>query len=114
MINPAIFNLWGWNPTGDFGPLTIYTAKNKKPVFFLKAPPTKPATARQRFVRDRFGYHAAWWSQQTKTVKDLWERAAKKAHLRMTGYNLWQWWHWHRDRAVLDTIQRQANVDLNL
>ncbi len=104
--------MMGWNPTGDFGPLTMYTAKNKKPVMFLKAPPTKPPTARQRYVRDRMAYYAAWWSQQPVEVKALWELTSKKAHLTMTGYNLWQWWYWHGDRAVLDTIQRQSGVTL--
>ncbi len=106
--------MMGWNPTGDFGPLTMYTAKNKKPVMFLKAPPTKPPTTRQRIVRDRMGYYAAWWSKQSLEVKAQWELTSKRAHLRMTGYNLFQWWSWHRDRQVLATIQRQANVNLNI
>jgi len=112
--NPAVLTLIGWNPTGDLGDLTFYTATNKKPVIFLKAPPTAPPTARQRFVRDRIGYYAAWWSVQSADVKALWEKAAKQAHLRMTGYNLWQWWMWHQDRAELRTIQHQANVDLGI
>ena len=106
--------MMGINPTGDFGPLTIYTAKNKKPVQFLKAPPTSPATARQRYVRDRMGYYAAWWTAQSAETKAAWQAAATAAHTRMTGYNLWQWWYWHRDAGVLATIQRQANVTLEL
>jgi len=114
MHNPAIFTLMGFNPTGDLGDLTFYTAANHKPVIFLKAPPTAPPTARQRFVRDRMSYYAAWWSDQTRATKARWNQAARQAHLRMTGYGLWQWWMWHQDKAVLRTIQRQANVDLGI
>jgi len=112
MKNPTIFTAWGWNPTGDFGPLTVYTAKNKKPVMFLKAPPTKPATHRQRFIRDRMGYIGRFWSTLPKDIKDKWERASKLARLRMTGYNLFQWWHWHYNREVLKTIERQTKIQL--
>jgi len=114
MHNPAIFTVMGFNPTGDLGDLTFYTAANHKPVIFLKAPPTAPPTARQRFIRDRMAYHAAWWAEQTEATRDAWRRAAKAAHTRMTGYNLWQWWMWHGDRKIMGTIQRQANIDLGI
>lgn len=112
MQNPSIFTAWGWNPTGDFGPLTVYTAKNKKPVMFLKAPPKTPATYRQRFIRDRMTFIARYWSMISKEKKEDWERASKRAHLRMTGYNLFQWFWWHNNRTVLRTIERQSGVKL--
>ena len=114
MINPAIFTVMGMNPTGDLAGLTIYTAANKKPVIFLKAPPTSPPTARQQFVRAQMGYHATWWNSQTAETRDKWRRAAQGAHIRMTGYNLWQWWYWHQDAGVLATIQRQSGIDLGI
>lgn len=112
MINPKLFNFFGWNPTGDFGPWTMYTAKNKKPVMFIKAPPTSPPTPRQQFQRSMFSYIARYWSSLPKETKQTWELAAKRAHLRCTGYNLFVWYHFHNDRNVIQTIERQSGVQL--
>ena len=112
MKTPTYGNILGFNPTGDFGPFTIYTAKNGKPVWYIKAPPTAPPTARQRYVRERIAQHAAFWNTQSTEFKALWELASKRARLRMNGYGLFQWWLWHSDRKKLDTIQQQSDVTL--
>jgi len=112
MITPTYGNMMGFNPTGDFGPFTIYTAKNRKPIFYIKKPPTAPPTARQAFVRERLKDIAIWWASQTKDNKALWERVSKKARLRMCGYALFQWWHWHHDDAKMATIQQQSGLTL--
>lgn len=112
MINERLLSYFGIGPTGDFGPLTFYTAKNKKPVWFAKAPPKTPPTARQLFVRGRLGYIGRHWSTLSKETKAKWELASKRAHLRMTGYDLFQWWHWHNDRNVIATIEHQSGIQL--
>lgn len=109
---PKVFTAWGWNPTGDWGPLTIYTAKNKKPVLFLKAPPKVPASIRQAFVRGKMTIIAQCWSTLPQADKDNWEAASKKARLRMTGYGLFQWFHWRGDPKTLATIERQSGQTL--
>jgi len=112
MKTPSYGNVMGFNPTGDLGPFTVYTAKNRKPVFYIKAPPTRPATARQRFNRLRIEDTARWWRQQTPEVRTLWELASKRANLRMCGYALFQWWNWHHDEKKLQTIMRQSGIQL--
>ena len=112
MKTPSIWTAMGWNPTGDFGALTVYTQTNKVPVFFMKAPPKTPATVRQRYVRDLIGYFGRRWTELPRATKDTWERASKLANLRMTGYNLFQWWCWHRDVPVMRTIEHQSGCKL--
>ncbi len=112
MKTPTYGNLIGFNPTGDLGPFTIYTAKNRKPVWYIKAPPTAPPTARQSFIRSRMAQHAAFWARQSLEFKAAWELASKNAQLRMNGYALYQWWLWHSDRAKLRTIEHQSGVTL--
>lgn len=112
MKNPSVFTAWGWNPTGDFGPWTAYTAKNGKPVMFIKAPPKTPASIRQSFQRAQFTYIARAWAELSKLTKQKWQRAAKGARLRCTGYNLFVWYNSHFDRKVLQTIERQSKVKL--
>jgi len=45
---PNIIALLGFNPTGDLGPFTIYTAHDRRPVVFPKAPPKEPPSWKQR------------------------------------------------------------------
>lgn len=112
MINPKLFNFFGLNPTGDFGPWTFYTATNKKPVMFLKSPPTKPPTDRQTFQRDSFRFFAMLWKKLSDDVRADWEAASLRAHLRMTGYNLFVWYQAHKNDQVIQTIERQSGVQL--
>ena len=112
MINPKIFTFWGWNPTGDFGPWTCYTAKNKKPVMFIKAPPTEPPTDRQTYQRESWRTFARMWKLLPKHNRDLWELATKRAHLFITGYNLYIWWKTTRDLPTLNSIIRQSKVPI--
>lgn len=112
MLNRKILSLFGLRPTGDFGPWTFYTNKQGIPVWFIKAPPTSPPTARQLFVRAKLSEFARYWTSLEEQTKIDWETAAKRAGLGMTGYNLFQWWCWHVDRAVLKTIERQSGIIL--
>lgn len=114
LLNRRLLSLFGLRPTGDFGPWTFYTNKQGIPVWFIKAPPTSPPTARQLFVQSRLTIFAQYWTAQTAETKMKWERASKKAGLGMTGYNLWQWWWWHKNRTVLTTIERQSGVELGV
>jgi len=112
MLNRTLLSYFGLRPTGDFGPWTFYTNKQGIPVWFLKAPPTKPPTGRQRYLQVRMRDIANAWIRQTEQTKINWEKASKRAGLGMTGYNLWQWWFWIRDRKKLATVERQSGIDL--
>lgn len=112
MINRKLLSYFGLSPTGDFGPFTFYTAKNKKPVWFVKAPPTKPPTDRQLYQRYFFSTIALMWKNLEEDVRANWETASKRAHLRMTGYNLFVWYQAHRDDRIIETIEHQSGVQL--
>lgn len=96
----------GFAPTGDLGDLTIYTAKNGKTVYFLKAPPLVPATLFQKRQRSRFRNVATLWWQLTQEKRNAWLQAAKTANLYCTGYNLFLWWQLRRDVGSLRTLER--------
>jgi len=96
----------GFAPTGDLGALTIYTAKNGKTVYFLKAPPLVPATLFQKRQRSRFRHVATLWWQLTPEKRNAWLQAAKTAGLYCTGYNLFLHWQLRRDVGTIRTIER--------
>ncbi len=114
MKAPFYATYLGFNPTGDLGPFTIYTNQYRRPVFYIKAPPTSPPTTRQSFLRENMKEIAAWWSAQSSETKALWEAASKNARLRMNGYALFQWWQWKHDPQKLQTIMRQSKIQLPL
>ncbi len=112
MLNRKLLSLFGLRPTGDFGPWTFYTSKAGLPVWFVKAPPTSPPTERQSFIRWKLGIFGSDWTHLPNETKKNWETATKRTGLKMTGYNLWQWWHWHSNINVMRTIERQSGVTL--
>lgn len=105
-------NLIGLNPTGDLGPLTGYTSKRGKAVWFLKAPPTTPATPWQVHQRNMFRLVAQLWRALTVDQRLDWQKAARRAHLNITGYNLFVWFQHTKDCNALRTIQHQSGVTL--
>jgi len=105
-------NLLGLRPTGDLGPLTGYTSKRGKPVWFLKAPPTSPPTGWQIHQRNLFRQIARHWRELPADVRADWQEAARLAHLNITGYNLFVYFHTSRDRDAIATIEHQTGIQL--
>lgn len=102
----------GIAPTGDLGPLTCYTSRRAGTVWFLKSPPTTPATGWQRRQRNRFRLAAQAWRALDEDTRNRWAAACRRAGLYLSGYNLWIWWQLRRQRAALRTIERQSGVSL--
>jgi hypothetical protein len=107
-----LFKIWGWNTQGDFGPYTCYTDKRKKLVIFLRAPPRVPASPWQRRNRDRLKAIAAKWRALAPATRCKWSTAATKAHLRISGYNLYTFWQTRRDDQIVRTIEHQTGIHL--
>ena len=105
-------NLLGLRPTGDLGPLTGYTSKRGKPVWFLKAPPTSPPTGWQIHQRNLFRAIAVHWNHLSPEQRAAWLAAAEAARLKITGYNLFVWYHLTNDRAAIATIEHQTGIQL--
>lgn len=102
----------GFNATGDLGDFTIYTSRRAGTVWFLKAPPKKPATIRQLHYRNQFKLIGAAWNALPAAVRANWTAAAGNARLFISGYNLFTWWQLKRDLPTLNTILRHAGVDV--
>lgn len=107
-----LFRFLGFNSQGDLGGWTFYTSKDGGLVFFPKSPPLKPASYLQRVQRNKWKHAAAVWRAYTTEDQQLWETAAKAAHLWITGYNLFIFTITRFDRSYLQTIERQSGITL--
>ncbi len=102
----------GWGQTGDLGPFTIYTTRRRRSVWFPKSPPLQPPSLLQIFQRNRFRMAAKAWRQIGRLQRQSWKSAAARAHLAVTGYNLFIYWQLRRDRSAIATIERRSGITL--
>ena len=102
----------GLRPTGDLGPLTAYTSKRGKVVWFLKSPPHGPPSVHQLRQRNTFRLVAKTWSQMTAGEREQWSLAERRAYLDITGYNLFVWYNTVGDDQIIKTIERKTNTNL--
>lgn len=109
---PSLLQFLGFRATGDLGPFTFYTTKKGNTVFFPKAPPTCPPSDRQIIQRTKFRLIARFWKQIPATKRAAWELATIKLRLRLTGFDLFTWYHTAGDRQTIATIERLANLTL--
>jgi len=110
-MKPAHNTLWrflGFNTQGDLGPLTFYTSKDQGLVIYLSTSPKKPQSHRQRHQRNRFRSAAQTWQLFTGQEREAWERAAKQARLRISGFNAWIHITLSEDLAWYATLSRAA------
>ncbi len=107
---PRFANLMGLRVGGDVAGITYYVNKQGKLVFFTKAPPTCPPTAKQIFNRNTFRLVAMAWRQRTDSQRAAWELLTRRASLCMNGYNLSVHFQMNVDQAALKTLQSQTGV----
>ncbi len=98
--------------TGDIGPLTFYTSQRGKLVAFPRAPPLSPPSPTQEYFRAYFIAAATAWRALTQPQRNDWSRAAYRAHLSISGINLWFWFYRTRDEENLHTIEAQTGITL--
>lgn len=111
-ITPPALSLIGWNVTGDWGPLTAYTSQRGNTVWFDKTNPLNPPSIMQQKMRNLYRLYAQAWRAMTADDQAKWALAAARAHLTISGYNLWVWYQRTRNTGALATIQRQSGVTL--
>ena len=109
---PFIPRLLGLSPTGDLGPLTIYTNKRGRIVAYPKAPPKEPPTYWQKRMRNRFRLSGNAWRNTPKAKQKQWQLAAHRTGAAITGYNLFLYYQLTNDLATIQTIQRQTFTTL--
>lgn len=102
----------GWNPTGDLGPYTIYTRHRGTPVLYPRAPPKQPPSRKQLYKRAAFTFAGRQWAALDPHRKQAWALAARRARLRISGYNLYTYYLISRDRPAIRTIERQSGLEL--
>ncbi len=104
----------GLNAQGDLGPVTIYKSQRGSRIWFAKAPPEVPWSIGQLRQRTLFEMAGIAWQNLTDTEKQAYETASQKAHLRITGYNLWVHACLRQDTSYIETIVNQTGVTLKL
>lgn len=102
----------GFYAAGDLGPWTFYTSKRKGLVWFLKSPPLKPPTILQLHQRNLFRLAGHTWRSLTEEQRHRWLLSARRAHLAITGYDLFVFWCLTRDDAAVLTVERLSHLDL--
>jgi hypothetical protein len=108
----ALFSVLGLVTWGDIGPFTVYRNKRGRLVWYPKAPPTTLPSDFQTFCRDKFRAAGGAWSALAEPVQRNWEEVSLKAHLGITGYNLFTYWHITQDRATIATLEHQTGITL--
>lgn len=105
-------NMLGFKVQGDLGGITCYTSKRDRVVWFIKAPPLSPPSAEQIECRNKFRAIGIAWQALSQIDQEIWLSTQDKAHLRITGYNLFSYWLLTGDDAVIATIARQTGLTL--
>ncbi len=111
-LGPSWYRFLGWNTQGDLGPYTLYTDRRQSLVIFLKAPPRTPPSWRQKAQRNRFRQAASLWNALSPDRRKAWQLATDRAHLALTGYDLFIYFTLKNDRPAIQTIERQTHVKL--
>lgn len=111
-VPPKYFNLLGLSPTGDLGPYTAYYSSRGKLVWFPKSPPLSPPSLLQTIQRNKWRMAANAWHAQTQATRDAWRRAADAARTRLTGYDLWVWYHTTPNPTAIQTLETQSGETL--
>lgn len=98
---------------GDLAGMTLYTDRLGRKVWFPQAPPKDPPSPLQVKQRARFQTCITNWNALSQTTKQTWENMSLKAHLVMTGHNLFIHVSLRGAFPLLATLQRQTGISLD-
>lgn len=102
----------GWNSQGDLGPWTFYTDRRKGLVYFVKSPPLEPPSILQSSIRNSIRLAAYTWRSLSAAQRADWMLAARRARLKIHGYNLFVFWILRKEDAAIRTIERLTHLKL--
>ena len=111
-LSPLLIKLMGLIVQGDIGPWTCYHHPGQRTVAFPHAPPTKPPTRRQIHQRNKLRLTAQLWQSLSHAQRNAWERAAMRATLRITGYNLYTAAQLLDQPSLIATIEHSTHIHL--
>lgn len=109
-IAPSLLRFLGFNSQGDIGPYTMYTAKDKGLVWYVKSPPLKPPSYLQTVQRNKWRLAARLWRSYTPAQRAAWLTAAIRARLWIHGYNLFIYVATRPDRSILNVLTRDTGI----
>jgi len=112
IFGPNLFRVLGTIVSGDLGPLTFYTSKRHRLVWFPKAPPDKPPTVWQTYRRNIWRAGADSWRSLPQQERDNWKEATRRARLTITHYNLYLWWFTHDADASIRVLENNTRIKL--
>lgn len=107
-----IYRYLGFHATGDLGPYTFYTSRRRGLVWFVKSPPLEPPSPLQSHHRNRFKVCGYLWRAMSQAHRDRWRSAQARAHLSITGHNLFYYYISTMDRDAITTVERIAHLKL--
>ena len=109
---PNLFDALGFSAQGDLGPYTCYQSKRRQLVVYAKAPPKEPPSTKQLWERAKWKAAASLWRTSTPAIRAAWTLAARRAHLTITGHNLFIFFYTTNRAAIIRTIQSQTGINL--
>jgi len=107
-----MLNYLGIVAWGDLAELTLYRDRNRHLVIYPKQYPKGTPSARTVKNRAAFSAAIAGWRALTENQQAQWRLAARRASVKMTGFNLYMSYKLNMDQAALDTIARQTHTTL--
>jgi len=107
-----LINWLGMTVQGDLGPLTIYTSKRGRKVFYDQAPPKTKGSPDQLYFRNKMRQAATIWRSLRPVRQGAWQEAAERGGLRDNGYHLLTAYVFTADLAVIRTLERQTGIQL--
>jgi len=105
-------NFLGFKVQGDIGPITCYTSKKGKIVWYLKAPPKEPPSEHQTMNRIAWAESAIMWRMLDPEERTVWKEIARRANLRITGFNLFTYYQMTKDIRPIITACDKAEMSL--
>lgn len=111
-LKPSIFQFLGVITNGDAGPYTFYTSHRKRLVIFLKTWPHDPATYHQKLNRDKWRHAAVRWRSLDQSTRDNWDKISKRAHLTITGFNLFMHYMTKNGTTTVEAVERAAGINV--
>jgi len=101
---------FGLFPSGDIGPLTLYTDRDRQVVAYPRAPPTRPPSYMQQRQRRVWEAAAASWRTTPPTARSNWDRVCRANGIPLSGHQLFMHLHTTIQRESLEVLAARAHL----
>jgi len=101
---------FGLFPSGDIGPLTLYTDRDRQVVAYPRAPPTRPPSYMQQRQRRVWEAAAASWRTTPPTARSNWDRVCRANGIPLSGHQLFMHLNTTIQRESLEVLAAAAHL----